>query len=166
MLRNILLCVLISSPVVASEFHLVSTMPDSDFFTLKNSAKLPPNPHTYDTGLGVTSRCYKGSFFVILSRNAFGEGFELTTTKPPGAKCLNIPTHLTPIQTGTGISLGSMKAETLGQLKAPKVSGAATFLYNRQITYQNKPADQQIWVDVAFDKDSLSQLKVFVSITQ
>lgn len=127
--------------------------------------QLPANPHRYATPLGVTSRCYQADQFLILSDNASGAGYEMTTVAPKNAHCVKVDNTRSPFSNTAGIHLGMAKPQVLDILKAPNATDDSTLLYNRDTLVNGKAANEQTWVDVEFKDNALHRLKVFVSVT-
>lgn len=156
----------VASTSNAGDFLLIGETLPASVHTLQGVDQLPENPHRYATPLGVTSRCYQAGEFLILSDNATGTGYELTTVAPGNASCLKVANTHAPFTNAAGIHLGMAKARVLDILKAPNATNDATLLYNRDTFVDGKSANEQTWVDVEFSGDTLRRFKVFVSVTK
>lgn len=156
----------VTTALKAADFFLINETPPDSFKYISSSQQLPPNEQFYKTPLGVTSRCFEGKYFLILSENELGNGYEFTQHAPEKVNCTLLNDKIKPIQNQTGIYLGFEKNKIMEILKIPQSTDAATLLYNREILKGNKKYDEQTWIDVEFTDNRLTLLKVFTSLTE
>lgn len=156
----------VTNAASAADFFLISEPVPEAVLTVQYLERLPKNAPRYPTPLGVSSRCYEADQFLILSDNASGNGYELTSVAPEHGGCLKVGNAPRPFTNGASMYLGMAKTRALEILKAPQTSDDATLIYNRQTLVDGQPADEQVWVDVQFSGGQLRRLKVFRSITQ
>lgn len=149
----------------ASDFFLIDANLPDGVKKLSMDLKLPENPHPYDTPLGVTSRCFKGASFLIMSENSLGKGYELTKVAPEQATCIEVSFQVNQTINEAGMHQGMSKEDVLKILEAPMATDASTLLYNSQTTVNGKTYDEQTWVDVEFSQNKLVRLSVFTSQT-
>jgi len=152
--------------VFSADFFLIDTPLHEGMKSLPDTGDLPENKNEYDTPLGVTSRCYHGTHYLILSRNDLGSGYELTKKKPDSAICAPINIKSGEIKNTSGVHLGMTKDEVRKLLNAPQESDEATLLYNQKVEKDGIQYDEQSWVDIKFEDNKLVRLSVFVSLTK
>lgn len=150
----------------SADFFLIDTPLQEGMKTLSKIKDLPDNKNEYDTSLGVTSRCYQGTHYLILSRNALGSGYELTKKKPADATCVPIGIKSGGIKNTSGVHLGMTKKKVRKILNVQQKSDEATLLYNQKVKKDGIPYDEQSWVDIKFDDNKLVRLSVFISLTK
>ena len=154
----------ISSTAFASDFFLIEMPLPNDMKSVSNFERLPENKFEYDTPLGVSSRCYLGSHYLIVSRNEYGSGYELTEEKPVDAVCVSLNSQFGEIQNKMRVKLGIERDEIAKLLNAPitsktsngtpnKTSNEVTLLYNQKIIKDGTEFDEQSWVDIKFNKN-------------
>lgn len=149
----------------AADFFLINEPIPETVKHLSSTIQLPSNQHAYKTALGVTSHCYKGNHFLILSENKLGKGYEFTLNEPENAQCILMGDNINPVQNQAGMHLGMIKSKIIETLKMPQSSDAATLLYNREVVLDGNKFDEQTWIDVEFSDNKLILLKVFTSLT-
>lgn len=150
----------------SADFFLIDTALQEGMKTLPSTGALPENKNEYDTSLGVTSRCYRGTGYLILSRNDLGNGYELTKKKPVDVTCVPIDLKSGEIENTSGIHLGMTKNKVRTLLDLHQDSDEATLLYNQKIEKDGTQYDEQSWVDLKFENNKLVRLKVFISLTE
>jgi len=150
----------------ASDFFLIEKPLSSDIKKIANLQQLPENKKEYATPLGVLSHCYIGKAYLVLSKNEFGNGYEMTMTKPDKAVCTPLSAQFGQVNNSSGMHLGMKKSEVTKLLDIPQPSDKATLLYNQKTSLDGTTYDEQTWVDVEFNEDKLVRLSVFVSLTK
>ena len=150
----------------SADFFLIDTPLHEGMKTLSNIENFPENKNEYDTSLGVTSRCYRGTHYLILSMNDLGNGYELTKQKPDAVACVPFDTKSGEIKNTSGIYLGMTKDNVRKLLNVNQDSDEATLLYNQKVEKDGIQYDEQSWVDIKFEDNKLVRLKIFVSLTK
>lgn len=151
---------------MANDFFLIDTPLAENIKKIANTSSLPKNDFQYDTPLGVSSHCYQGQYFLILSKNDTGNGYEFSNIKPKNVKCITLPDKMTMPKNLADMHLGMVKKQVITLLNMPKPSDKATLMYNQKKTIKGKILDEQTWLDVEFQQEKLTRISVFVSITQ
>ena len=162
----VIIACLISLNATANDFFLAPQPLADNIKQLHHTDRLPPNTDPYDTPLGVTSRCYQSDYFLILSENELGKGYELTRTAPEKAGCVPAGANGRVIIDAAAISLAMDKIKVFELLNTHQQSDNATLLYSNKKTVNNIEYDEQSWVDVVFDKNKLVRFSVFVTLTK
>ena len=162
----LLILLVVNSTGIASDFFLINTPFPALAKTVENVTSLPENIHEYDTPLGVTSRCYQGRHYLIMSRNTSGSGYEFTFDQPKDVHCVKLSSDSSPLKNEAGVMLGMLKKSVQSLFNIPSDTDKATLLFSKSVKKNGLKFDEQVWVDVEFAKQKLIYLKVFTSLTQ
>jgi hypothetical protein len=157
-----LIWMLFANVVLANELIVPNQAPSGieSLPVIMKSHNAPNNSGAH----GLTEYCYINSSFVVYAFNLLGHGYQLSSGKPEGLKCIAANKSI-PCKNTIGMYIDMPKSEVQKLLGNIQISDNQVIIWQSKVLINGINYDLQTYAEFRFNNNKLSFLSVFTTET-